>query len=373
MKKNITGTGMPRRKQQAREQKREELTIGIDIGDRSSSYCILDETGEVRVAGSLKTTRASLRECFGKLQRSRVAIEAGTHSAWVERVLGECGHEVIVANARAIPLLTANSGKRDPIDAEMLARMARVDPKLLRPIRHRSPEAHGHLMMIRARRILVETRTKLMNAARGLVKPLGERLPSCSPAAATVRLAEELEAAARAAIEPLLKAVEALNLQIQEADKRIEAIAREHYAEEVRRLTQVKGVGTLVALTFVLTLEDPARFRKSREVGCYIGARPRRDQSGESNPQLGITKEGDQYLRTLLVNSAQYILGQFGPDTDVRRWGLKLCARGGGNARKRAVVAVARKLSVLLHRLWVSGEAYEPLRNSRTAAPAAAA
>ncbi len=373
MKKNITGTGVAKRKQQARKQKREELTIGIDMGDRSSSYCILDETGEVRMAGSLKTTRASLRECFGKLQRSRVAIEAGTHSAWVERVLGECGHEVIVANARAIPLLTANSGKRDPIDAEMLARMARVDPKLLRPIRHRSEEAHGHLLAIRGRRVLVETRTKLMNAARGLVKPLGERLPDCSPAAASVRLAAELAPAARVAIEPLLEAVEALNLQIQETDKRIEAIAREHYAEEVRRLTQVKGVGTLVALTFVLTLEDPARFRKSREVGCYIGARPRRDQSGESNPQLGITKEGDQYLRTLLVNSAQYILGRFGPDTDVRRWGLKLCARGGSNARKRAVVAVARKLSVLLHRLWVSGEAYEPLRNSRTAATPAAA
>ena len=371
MKKNITSKGMAKLKQQARKQKHEELTIGIDLGDRTSPYCILDEGGEVLVEGSVKTARASLRECFGRLQRSRIAIEAGTHSAWVERVLGECGHEVIVANARAIPLLTANSGKSDPIDAEMLARMARVDPKLLRPIRHRGEEAHGHLIMIRGRRILVEARTKLMNAARGLVKPLGERLSSCSPAAASVRLAEELAPAARAAIEPLLEAVGAMNLEIRKVDEKIEAIAREHYAEEVRRLTQVKGVGTLVALTFVLTLEDPARFRKSREVGCYIGARPRRSQSGESNPQLGITKEGDQYLRTLLVNSAQYILGQFGPDTDVRRWGLKLCARGGSNARKRAVVAVARKLSVLLHRLWVSGEVYEPLRNSKRLAAAA--
>jgi len=371
MKKNITGTGPVKQKQQARKQRREELTVGIDIGDRNSSYCILDETGEVVGAGSLKTTRAGLREGFGKLQKSRIAIEAGTHSAWVARALGGCGHAVIVANARAIPLLTANSGKTDPMDAEMLARMARVDPALLHPIRHRSEEGHGHLCVIRARRVLVETRTKLMNAARGLVKPLGERLPSCSPAAASVRLAADLAPAARIAIEPLLTAVEALNQQIQEVDQRIEAIARAHYAEQVRRLTQVQGVGTLVALTFVLTLEDPARFRKSRDVGCYIGARPKRDQSGESNPQLGITKEGDRYLRTLLVNSAQYILGRFGPDTDLRRWGLKLCARGGRNARKRAVVAVARKLSVLLHRLWVSGQVYEPLRNSPTAAAAA--
>src|ERR1700690_3988908 len=173
MKKNITSKGMAKRKQQARKQKHEELTIGIDLGDRTSPYCILDEGGEVLVEGSVKTARASLRECFGRLQRSRIAIEAGTHSAWVERVLGECGHEVIVANARAIPLLTANSGKSDPIDAEMLARMARVDPKLLRPIRHRGEEAHGHLIMIRGRRILVEARTKLMNAARGLSAPGG--------------------------------------------------------------------------------------------------------------------------------------------------------------------------------------------------------
>jgi transposase len=371
MKKDSTGKGGAKRKQQARKRKHEELTIGIDLGDRNSSYCIVDERGAVVSEGSVKTTQAGLRAGFGKLQRSRVAIEAGTHSAWVARVLGECGHEVIVANARAIPLLTANSGKTDPIDAEMLARMARVDPALLHPIRHRSQEAHGHLTVIRARRVLVEARTKLMNAARGLVKPLGERLPSCSPAAATVRLAAELAPAARMAIEPLLTAVEALNEQIQEVDHRIEAIGREHYAEEVRRLTQVKGVGTLVALTFVLTLEDPARFRKSRDVGCYIGARPKRDQSGKSNPQLGITKEGDEYLRTLLVNSAQYILGRFGPDTDLRRWGLKLCRRGGANARKRAVVAVVRKLSVLLHRLWVSGQLYDPLRNSRLVAAAA--
>ncbi len=372
MKKNITGKGMAKRKQQARKQQREDLTIGIDVGDRSSSYCILDETGEVLVAGSLKTTRASVRECLGKLQRSRVAIEAGTHSAWVERVLGECGHEVIVANARAIPLLTANSGKRDPIDAEMLARMARgtqvtaSDPASQRRGARTPAGDPGAPHIGGGAHQADERRARAGEAARRAAAGL-------SPAAASVRLAEELARAVRAAIEPLLEAVEALNLKIQEADKRIEAIAREHYAEEVRRLTQVKGVGTLVALTFVLTLEDPARFRKSREVGCYIGARPRRDQSGESNPQLGITKEGDQYLRTLLVNSAQYILGRFGPDTDVRRWGLKLCARGGGNARKRAVVAVARKLSVLLHRLWVSGEAYEPLRDWRTAAPAAAA
>jgi len=112
----------------------------------------------------------------------------------------------------------------------------------------------------------------------------------------------------------------------------------------------------------VLTLEDPGRFRQSRAVGPYLGLCPRRDQSGGRDAQLRITKRGDAMLRRLLVSGAQYILGPFGPDTDLRRWGLRLAARGGKNAKKRAVVAVARKLATLLHRLWVSGATYQPLR-----------
>jgi transposase len=134
---------------------------------------------------------------------------------------------------------------------------------------------------------------------------------------------------------------------------------------EVALLRQVKGVGPLISLTFVLTLDDPQRFRRSRDVGCFLGLRPGRRNSGRSEPQLHISKEGDRYLRTLLVQGAHYILGPLGEDSDLRRWGLKLAQRGGKNAKKRAVVALARKLAVLLHKLWVSGEVYEPLRNNR--------
>ena len=134
---------------------------------------------------------------------------------------------------------------------------------------------------------------------------------------------------------------------------------------EVALLRQVKGVGPLISLTFVLTLDDPQRFRRSRDVGCFLGLRPGRRNSGRSEPQLHISKEGDRYLRTLLVQGAHYILGPLGEDSDLRRWGLKLAQRGGKNAKKRAVVALARKLAVLLHKLWVSEEVYEPLRNNR--------
>jgi transposase len=165
-------------------------------------------------------------------------------------------------------------------------------------------------------------------------------------------------------LEPLLGEVESLNERIKEYDRRIAQMARKEYPEVVL-LQQVKGVGELIALAYVLTIEDPHRFRKSRDVGCFLGLRPGRRNSGQSEPQMHISKEGDRYLRTLLVQGAHYILGPFGEDSDLRRWGLKLAERGGKNAKKRAVVAVARKLAILLHRLWVSGEVYEPLRNSQ--------
>ena len=173
----------------------------------------------------------------------------------------------------------------------------------------------------------------------------------------------------REALKPLLESVEELTRKIRALDQQIEQIARERYPE-TKLLTQVHGVGTLIALTFVLTIDDKERFSRSRDVGCYLGLRPKRSQSGQSEPELRITKEGDAYLRKLLVQAAQYILGHRGPDTDLKRWGTRL-ALGGKRAKKRAVVAVARKLAILLHKLWSCGEVYQPLRNS-TARQAAA-
>jgi len=210
-----------------------------------------------------------------------------------------------------------------------------------------------------------------VNAARGLTKSYGERLRKCGTGQIDREIAQGLSQELRDALEPLLRGIESLNERIAEYDGRIEQIAKEVHPE-VARLKQVKGVGTLIALTYVLTLDDPQRFRRSRDAGCFLGLRPGRRNSGQSEPQLHISKEGDRYLRTLMVQGAHYILGPFGQDSDLRRWGLKLAERGGRNAKKRAVVAVARKLAVLLHKLWVSGEVYEPLRNSHKAVRAVA-
>ena len=298
-------------------------------------------------------------------------MEVGTHSPWVSRYLARLGYEVIVANARRVRLISESSRKDDKLDAKTLARLARIDPELLSPIRHRGVQAQADLMMIRARAVLVQTRTALINAARGLTKSYGERLPSCATYQMGTDQAELLSPAIRAALEPLLAEVETVTERIREYDKQLEQLCQTRYPE-TKLLKQVHGVGTLIALAFVLTIEDPHRFRKSRAVGCYVGLRPKRRQSGQSRPQLGISKEGDVYLRTLLVQGAHHVLGPFGKDSDLRRWGLKLAAQGGKNAKKRAVIAVARKLAVLLHKLWVSGETYEPLRLANRAQTVAA-
>lgn len=342
-----------------------KMTAGLDLGDKYSYLCLLDTaSGEVVEEGRLRTTAEALGQRFEGCQPMRIAIEVGTHSPWVSRLLEERGHEVLVANARKLRLIHQNKHKTDNIDAENLARLARVDPKLLAPLKHREKHTQAHLALLRSREALVEARTRLVNHVRGSVKAFGARLPKCSTHSfhkkAAPQIPEELEEVLR----PVLETIALLSERIKDYERKLEALAEEHYPE-TKLLRQVRGVGPLTALAFVLTLEDPKRLEKSRAVGAYLGLAPAKNQSGERDPQQRISKEGDEMLRRLLVGSAHYILGPFGEDSDLRRHGEKIAQRGAKSAKKRAVVAVARKLSVLLHHLWISGEAYEPHYNAR--------
>ena len=348
------------------------LAIGIDLGDRYSEICVLDEAGDIESQTRIRTTPEALRQYFSVLAPARVAIETGTHSGWVSRLLAHCGHDLIVANAREVRKIHQSDRKNDRADAQILARMVRFDPQLLSPIQHRSAALQADLAVVRARDALVAARAKFTNTARGLVKAMGGRLPACSTASFVRHVRAHIPAELQAALLPLVTMVEVLSEQIRSYDKQVDALAKERYPHTAL-LQQVAGVGALTSLAYVLTLGEKDRFTSSRDVGPYLGLVPRQQDSGERSPQLSITKAGNGYLRRILVGSAQYILGPFGPDTDLRRHGLRLAQRGGKNAKKRAVVAVARKLAVLLHRLWVTGEVYEPLRNSNLQRNAVAA
>ena len=333
--------------------------MGLDMGDKSHTVCILDGPGQVVERDEVGNTGEALRKRFAKMKPCLVAMEAGTHSGWVSRILEELGHEVLVGNPRKLRMIWNSAQKNDVRDAEMLARIARFDPQLLHPIRHRGQEAQCDLAVIKSRDELVKVRTSLIAHVRGIVKSMGQRLPTCSPECFHLRANDAMPAELAPALEPVVKSIEELTVRIRHCDQLVEKLSQEKYPE-AQALRAIPGVGPVTSLAYVLTLEDHGRFAKSRDVGPFLGMTPRRDQSGQTDKQLRITKAGNGYLRRLLVQCSQYILGHHGPECDLRRFGLKLAERGGKNAKRRAVVAVARKLGVLLHSLWKTGGTYEP-------------
>ena len=351
------------------------LVIGIDLGDRSSNYCVrVRSSQEVLVEGKIATTPQAVAEWFQRLQRQRVTMETGTHARWVAELLRLMRHEAVVGNARKLKLITENDQKSDQVDARLLSKLGCVEVGWLHPVYQRSGETHRDLMRVRAREALVETRTGLINHVRGAVKSYGCRISECSAEQFHMVAGKELPESLRGVLSNVLEAVEELSEQIHRYDCEVKELCARKYPQ-TKWLLQIQGVGPITALTFVLTIEDAERFEDSRDVGAYLGLVAKRRQSGKRDPQLGITKAGDEMLRKLLVNCAHYILGR-GPDTDLRRWGLHLLAAGqqaGKNqrdARKRAAAALARKLAVLLHRLWVNEWEYEPLRNQAVATAA---
>lgn len=338
-------------------------SIGLDVGDRTTHLCCVDQSRQVVERTRFATTPEGVRKTLASRPRARIVLEAGSQSPWMSDLLKSLGHDVVVADARRVAAITRSGRKTDRRDAEVLARLLQGMPELLGAIHHRGRQAQADLAMIRARDVLVRTRTRLVQHVRGTLKAFGLRARSCSAKAFHGRAREAVPEDLEPALGPILDALSDLEGRIRHYDRELLRITGERHPD-ASRLRQVCGVGPLTSLAFVLTVDDPKRFAKSRTVGSWAGLCPRVLASGDQDPQLSISKTGDGYLRRLLVQSAQYLLGPFGKDCDLRRFGLRLCERGGKAARRRAVVAVARRLAVLLHRLWVSGEAYEPLRHS---------
>jgi len=336
------------------------ITIGLDVSDRFTEAYAIDANGEFVASWRIPTKAAAFREQLSRYPGARVVLEVGCHSPWISRQLRGDGFEVVVANPRRVRLIAESDSKCDRLDAEHLARLGRIDPGLLAPIVHRSEQAQRDRMLLLAREGLVRSRTVLINQARGFAKSLGTRLPSSSSEAFAKRVRDGVGENLFPGLAAILRTVEQLTREIHSIDRQIERLCEDRYPM-TEQLRQPSGVGALTALAYVLTLEDPHRFAKSRDVGAFLGLRPRQRDSGDRHPQLRITKAGDQLMRRLLVGAAHYILGPFGPDTDLRRFGLRLAERGGKAAKKRASVAVARKLAVLLHRLWVTGEMYQAI------------
>jgi transposase len=343
-----------------------EIFIGIDLGDEKNQICILDHNGEILEKTIIDNNITELNKFFDRFDKPKevtVALETGTHSPWISNLLNARGFRVLVGNARKLRLIWDSTNKTDERDAEMLARISRFDPKLLSPIRHRSRSAHMDLAILKGRDTLVRCRTNLINFVRGTCKTAGTRLPKCGAEAFPKMVIKHIPKDLLAATIPCINTILELTQKIRQLDSQIETLCEEVYPE-TEMLREIKGVGPVTSLAYVLTLEDPRRFRKSRDVGPFLGLTPKRDQSGDTDKPLQITKAGNTYLRRLLVSSAQYILGPFGPDCELKRSGIRIASRGGKVAKRKAVVAVARKLAVMMHNIWKNKTVYDPFYQS---------
>lgn len=341
-------------------------SIGLDLGDDSSSYCILDGRAQVVREGSIETSRRGLDELMVGQPACRIVLEASRQSHWTSKHLRSLGHEVIVINPRRLQLISESVCKTDRNDARLLARVGRLDVGILQPVHEKSDESLASRMLLRGRSQLVRTRTRIITLVRGSLKVFGIKVPTCSTEVFDDRARRLIPKLLRPALDPLLETLADLKQHIECYDHEIARTSDKRFPQTAL-FQQIHGVGPLVALSFITAIEDPKRFKSSRTVGAYLGLTPRSYQSGKSDPRLRITKQGDGMLRSLLVTAATHILRRSAPDCDLKRYGKRVSRGGTPRDRGRARIAVARKLACLMHRLWLTGEVYQPLRTTQPA------
>jgi len=323
------------------------ITIGMDLGDKKNYVVGLDINGNKKISKMIGNTQKQIDKFFDQFidkNNIKVLMETGTHSPWISEMLKNKNFDVVVVNSNKLPLISRSLSKNDMNDAELLAQIGMFNNKLLNTVEHRSKESRVDLTSIKSRAQLISVRTKLVNHVRGSLKSFGVRLLTTSTSAFANKNVENIPENLKDSILPILEMIDTLTVKIKRYDKQIEKLSRTKYAKENSILQQVNGVGPITALTFILILETPSKFLRSRSVGPFLGLTPKIFQSGDTNKQLRISKKGNVYLRSLLVSCAM--------------------KQGGKNSKKRAIVAVARKLGVLLHHLWNNNVQYDPLYNT---------
>lgn len=349
---------------------KQQTIIGVDLGDIKHAICVTDKDGIILKEYFITNTKQSFKKLTDTYPQSLVAIEVGTHSPWVSRYLTQLGAKVVVANARKLRAIYTNERKSDELDARMLAKIVRLDIDLLHPVTHQTEDQQRDSLLIKLRNSLTKQRVSNVLTVRFTLKSLGIRLKSVSTEAFANNARRQLQEQPEilTLISAPLIILDTLNEQIKSLDKQIEQLIALKYPA-AQHLQKIPGIGPITSLAFVLHVSDPDRFENLRDVGAYLGLVPRRDQSGKMDKQLSISKTGNTYLRCLLVQAAQYILGHFGPECDLKTHGLKLAAKGGKAAKRKAVIATARKLSVIMLAMWKNKSEYNPeMQKSRSKA-----
>lgn len=346
------------------------IVVGVDVSEKHLNLCEIDGDDAVCESRMANSSKKLLEHFQGKAKR-RIIIEVGAHTRWIAELLEQLGHQVLIVDPRRTKLISGSLYKDDRIDAMTLAMLGRDAPALLKTVPLRRLESQMVLTLVRARASAVKGRTRIVNTVRGVLKPYGYTIPKDSRGATfTAYIRETLDQALLRIVEPLLVLIETFNAQIKRYDDDV-ALVLPRLAPDTVHLTQINGVGALTVLYFVALIGDPHRFASNRDIGPYLGLCRKRQDSGDYKSELGITKAGDSLMRALLANCASYLLGPFGQDSDIRRWGLKKVGGGSRAEKKKAKIAVARKLAVVMLTLWKTGRPYTPFHKSHEAKKAA--
>ena len=330
------------------------------MGDKNHKAVVIGADGREVERREVANTEAGVAAFLGGFAGATLAVETGTHCRWVAALAAKLGVKALVANARRVRAIWQSSRKNDWRDAEMLAKIARTEPSLLSPVRLRTADDQRLMRLAKARDALVRCRTRVVNQVRGFCKAEGARLPTCA-AERFAKLKGELPAEIADVACHLFETLEHLNGKIRAYDGILREAVMRLRKEDAEAVMQVGGVGPVTAAVFLAAVGDAKAFRKPRDAGAFLGLTPRQAQSGDADPQMRITKEGNAMARRMLVTAANRILSRNGADSDIRRHGMRIAERGGKNAKRRAKVAVARRLAVTMLALIRKKEAYRPL------------
>ena len=327
--------------------------VGLDVSLKQTAVCVVDQTGKVMREGMVASDPDAIAEFVAKHapHAARIGLETGATSTWLWTELKKKELPVICIDARhAKAALKMQINKSDRNDAVGIARIMQCG--WYKEVRVKDLDSHAIKALLVSRALLVRMKRDLENQIRGLLKNLGLIIGRAKMTTFLARATELIadRPALVAAVEPLLKVRAVLERQIDNLDRKVMAMARRE--PDVRRLMTVPGVGPITALCYFATIDDPSRFKQSRNVGAYLGLTTRRYASGEIDRTGRISKCGDAMLRSYLYEAANVLLTRVAKWSALKAWGMRVAKR---SSLAKAKVAVARKLAVILHRMWVNG------------------
>lgn len=343
--------------------KTQKVYVGFDVSEKKiATFAICGEKtskDNPEISNDPEAIKQFLK-IFPDPKNVCVVMETGTHSLWMSELIRKLGFEVIVAHARDLALIYGTDKKNDKLDAEKLARLAQADKKLLHPVEHMTMERRTDLMVVKSRDLVVRQRVQTINAIRGFLRSCGCKMIEAGYTADSIKkCCSALPAEVKPAIIPLLQHICYCDRIIKDYDRQIRKLCQKYHETDILR--QIPGVGELTALAFVLIIGNPRRFKNAQRLCAYLGLVPKQDQSGDTDKQLGITKQGNKLGRRLLIQASHYIMGPFGKDCKLRSFGLRIQSRGGNSAKMKSFVAVARKLVTVMFALWMNpGVPYDP-------------